>query len=266
MLLASAGFAGMGALVKHTAALGVPPTEIVAWRSGVTALCIGAWALRVGAPLRPVNAWMHLTRGLVGVTSMALYFTAIGRLPLGDAVLLTYLSPILVAAMSPWVTGERASGRTWAALLLGLVGVGLVVGPSARVDALGVAAGLAAAFFAADAYLAVRVLTRTDGPLAIVFWFSIVGTLAGTLSFLDGIAAPTPERLAFLLPIGGVGALAQWALTRAYAAGPAARVAVWSYATPVFAYVAGLLFGEVPQPVSLVGVLTVVAAGWLAST
>ncbi|MEQ1569055.1 MAG: EamA family transporter, partial [Myxococcota bacterium] len=101
MLVASAMFAGMGALVKHTAALGVPPLEIVAWRSAITGVCVGVWAWRAGVPLRPVNARMQLVRGLVGVCSMGLYFTAIARLPLGDAVLLTYLSPLLVGAMSP---------------------------------------------------------------------------------------------------------------------------------------------------------------------
>jgi len=155
----------------------------------------------------------------------------------------------------------------WGALAIGLVGVALVAAPAWRDDWVGIACGLLAAFFSADAYLAIRVLTRTDQPLTIVFWFSVVGTVAGSLSFLDGIAAPTPERVACLLAIGTLGAVAQWALTRAYAAAPAAQVAVYSYATPVLAYFAGLVaLGEVPRGSSVAGAGVVALAGWAAGS
>jgi drug/metabolite transporter (DMT)-like permease len=266
MLLASLGFAVMGALVKQAAILGVPPVEIVVWRSGITAVCIGLWAWRDGVSLRPVNPRMHLVRGLVGVGSMGFYFTAISRLPLGDAVLLTYLSPLLVAAMSPWVTGESATGRVWAALGTGLAGVALVAAPAGASDPIGVGFALLAAFFAADAYLAIRVLTRTDHPLTIVFWFSVIGTAAGSVAFLDGVAPLGWPQVAALVSIGLLGTLAQWALTRAYGSAPAAQVSVYSYATPVLAYGAGLVaLGEVPRWSSLAGAAVVVVAGMMAA-
>lgn len=265
MLLASAAFAAMGTLVRAVTDE-VPPIEVVVWRSGVTALFVGLWAARSGVSLRPINPTMHLVRGIVGVCSMISYFSAIDRLPLGDAVLITYSSPLLVGVMSAYVTGERPSRRTWGALLLGMAGLALVVGPISGEDPVGVGLALLAAFFAADAYLAIRVLTRTDHPLTIVFWFSVIGALGGTIGFVDGAAPLGGRALLELLAIGGTGTLAQWALTEAYASAPAAQVAVFSYATPVLAYLSGAaLLGEIPAWTSALGAAVVCLAGWVAA-
>ncbi len=269
MLAASLAFAGMGLLVKAVSGA-LPTGEIVAWRTTVTALVLLGAAAAQGSTglgaLRPVNVRMHLVRGAVGMASMVLYFHAIARLPLGDAVLLTYLSPMLVALLSPWTTGERPSGRVWLALLVGLPGVALVAGPTGSLDPWGVAAGLGAAFFAAEAYLSVRVLTRTDARSAIVFWFSAVGALLSTPAWLDGATLPSALQLAQLVAIGITGAVAQHLLTLAYSYAEAAEIAVYSYATPVFAYALGLLvLREVPAPGSLLGAALVVAAGAIVS-
>lgn len=261
MLVAAAGFAAMGLLVKLLAAE-VPTVELVLWRSAVSGVIVLALALRAGATLRPVNVRMHLVRGLVGVGAMICFFMAIARLPLGDAVLVTYASPLVVALLSPWTVGERPTRLTWAALLVGLTGVALVVGPTGARDPVGVACALAAALFAACAYLSVRVLTRTDGTLAIVFWFSVTSTMLASGSLLDGLQPLRPGAVLDLLGIGVLGVVSQSALTKAYAVAEAARVAVYVYATPVFAYLMSLVvLGEVPPATSVLGAAIVLVAG-----
>jgi drug/metabolite transporter (DMT)-like permease len=265
MIAASAGFALMGTLVKAVSS-SVPPTEIAMWRSAVTGVFVLLLAWQGGVSLRPHNLPMQLVRGLMGIFSMMLYFQALSRLPLGDAVLLTYLSPLLVATFSPWATGERAPPRVWRALLLGIVGVALVAGPQGEGDLLGVACGLGAAACAASSYLSIRVLTRTDSPLSIVFWFSCVGTAVSSVSMWDGHAPLGGSVLVALLAIGGLGAASQWSLTRSYATAPAAQVSVFAYSTPVFAYLLGTVaFGELPAWSSVAGAASVVLAGALAA-
>ncbi|MEQ1501900.1 MAG: DMT family transporter [Myxococcota bacterium] len=265
MLGASLGFAAMGVLVKRVSTA-IPTGEIVAWRSAVMAVVVTAAAVRSGVSLRPSNLPMLVVRGLIGTGSMWFYFHAIARLPVGDAVLLTYLSPLIVAGLAPYTVGESASPRVWGALGIGLVGVGFVVGPAWSTDHVGLLFALIAAWFAAGAYLSVKVLTRTDPPLSIVWWFSVIGTLAASGSWLDGVTRATTAQWAALGVIGLLGAVAQWCLTRAYAASPAAQVSVYAYATPVFAYGLGLFTGEVPSWTSVVGAALVVVAGWIAST
>ena len=266
MLLAALGFAAMGTAVKAVSD-DVEPVEVVFWRS-VVSLVVALFAGRqAGADLWGVNRRAHVVRGLTGVGAMICYFTAITRLPvLGDAVLLTYLSPLLVASISRSALGEVPPPRVWAALLLGLVGVAIVVGPQGRLDPVGVAAGLSAAVLAAGAYTSVRVLTRTDSSHTIVLWFSAICVAVTSLGFLDGGADLSRRTVLLLGAIGGIGTLAQYALTRAYAQAEAARVSVFAYATPVFAYLLGLaLLAEVPPVTSLVGAAVVVLAGVLAA-
>lgn len=261
MLLASVAFAAMGALVKAVSAE-VPPGQIVVWRSAVSALGVLALAWHAGARLRPVNVRMHLVRGLVGVASMLSYFTAIARLPLGDAVLVTYASPLVVALLSPWTVGERPAPRTWAALVVGFAGVALVVGPAGDDDPFGVGVAIAAAWFAACAYLSIRVLTRTDGTLAIVWWFSVLSTVVASVSFVGGPAPLGGFAAGALVAIGLLGVVAQAALTRAYAVAEAAHVSVFAYATPVFAYaLQAVVLRELPAPTSLAGAALVLGAG-----
>ena len=129
MVWASFGFAWMGLLVKQVSGV-VPTGEVVAWRTLLTALVVGAVAAARGTSLRPGNLRMQLVRALAGLASMSCYFFSLGRLPLGDAVLVTYLSPIQVALLSPWSTGEEVPPRVWGASVLGLLGVALVARPT----------------------------------------------------------------------------------------------------------------------------------------
>jgi drug/metabolite transporter (DMT)-like permease len=267
MLTAALGFATLGLLVKLASAQ-VPPGEIALWRSAATGGIVLGVAVATGrqADLRPVRFGMHGVRAAVGIASMVCYFNAIARLGLGDAVLLTYMSPLIVAALSPYTVGERPSPRIWGALGVGLLGVALVVGPAWRADAVGVAFGVAAAWLAASAYLSVRVLNRTETPLAVVWWFSALGAGMAAVSAVDGLAPLDLGLGGTLLGIGAVGAVAQGALTMAYRQADAAAVSVYAYATPVFAYLAGLVvLGEVPAVTSALGVVVVVLAGWIAA-
>lgn len=268
MLGAALGFAVLGLLVKIVA-VRVPPGEIVLWRSVATGAIVLAVAAASGrrGELRPVRFGMHVVRAVVGVGSMTCYFQAISRLDLGDAVLLTYVSPLIVAALSPYTVGEQPSARIWGALGLGLVGLALVVGPAWRGDALGVAFGVAAAWLAAGAYLSVRVLNRTETPLSVVWWFSALGAGLAGVTAADGLAPLDAASALLLLGVGAVGALAQLALTMAYRqATSAATVSVYAYATPVFAYLAGLLvLGEVPAVTSVLGAGVVGIAGLIAA-
>jgi drug/metabolite transporter (DMT)-like permease len=264
MLAAAASFAGMGVFVKTAAADDVSAGQVVFWRSVASGALVPLLAWRSGDSLRPVNTKMHVVRGLVGVGSMLCYFTAIQRLPyLGDAVLVTYLSPLLVAGIARPVLGERPAGAVWGALLLGLAGVGLVVGTSGSFERWGTLAAMSSACLAACAYVTVSVLTRTDSTPSVVFWFAVIGALTMSPTLAAGVPlAAAPD----LLAIGVLGTAGQWSLTAAYGSAEASRVSVFAYATPIFAYLFALLsLGEVPPLRSILGVLVVVVAGIIAA-
>jgi drug/metabolite transporter (DMT)-like permease len=265
MVLASSLFAVMGVLVK-TAGATVTADQIVLWRSVFSALPMLPLALRTPAILRPTAWWPLVLRSLSGTASMYCYFFAISRLPLGDAVVLSYASPLWVAVLSPWLIGEPSPRRLWLALGVGFLGVALVAGPSASGDPIGIAAALATSLLAGIAYLYVRVATRTDRNDTIVFWFGVISAAVFAPAAALRPWPVGPQIWSVLVATGVVGLFAQLAMTRGYSLGAASRMSIYNYLTPVLAYVAGMVFlGELPSAPGLAGTALVAVAGTLAS-
>ncbi len=265
MLAAALCFAAMGVCVKFVSA-DIPVGEVVFFRSLVVTLVAVALGWREGTALLGVNHRMLVTRGLVGLASMFAYFHAIAVLKLGDAVLITHLSPLFVALLSPFVLGARAPVTTWIALGIGFAGVWVVAEPGGNLPPGGVASGLASAVFAAGAYVSVKFLSRTDSTPAIVLWFSAIATVVALVTCFFWWVTPSPVQLAALAGTGVFAGIAQLLMTRAYTVAEATEVAVYAYATPVFAYSLGhVLLREPPGWRGAIGTLLLVAAGVFAS-
>ncbi|MFN7973113.1 MAG: DMT family transporter [Acidobacteriota bacterium] len=141
-----------------------------------------------------------------------------------------------------------------------------VAGPFGEVRGKGVAVALASAFLSAFAYVSVKHLARTDPPETIVVWFSAWATLIAGALALPALVVPDRRQLAWLVVTGVAAGCAQLLMTRAYAAGDAARISVYGYATPVVAYALGqIVLRERPGLLGIAGTALVVAAGILVS-
>lgn len=131
MLAASFMFALMGALGKAASAT-LPPMEVAFLRS------FGSWVILAGAvaggafTVRVRNLPAMILRCLAGAASMAGYFWTLAQLPLADATLLTYTSPIFTALAAWWILRERPSWVTWAGLLLALAGTAVLIRPESH--------------------------------------------------------------------------------------------------------------------------------------
>jgi drug/metabolite transporter (DMT)-like permease len=113
---------------------------------------------------------------LLGVAGLAFvqwfYFLAIERLPIGIALLIQYLAPLLVALYVRFVVGERVRRRIWLALALALTGLALVIQlwDGLVLDTVGVAASFAAAVsYAVYVLLAEREVGRRH-VLSVALW------------------------------------------------------------------------------------------------
>lgn len=272
MLVSAAAFAVMSALVR---ALGerLPSIEIAFVRAVVT-LGLSAMAVR-RAGLAPfgtgknARAWLVL-RGLIGFVGLHCYFYAVTTLPLADATTLHFLNPLLVAALAPIALGEPLRRRDLVGVVLGLVGVVLVVRPSAlfgastdgtttaALPALGVAAALGGACAGAAAYLVVRRL-RTEDPRVVVLQFPLLGVPL-TLPIVVGIWIwPTPWEWALLAVMGVFTQVGQVKMTEGLRYERAARATAVSYAQiPISIALGVVFFGEIPTGLGLLGAACIV--------
>jgi S-adenosylmethionine uptake transporter len=177
MICASFLFATMGVCVKLASAR-YGAGEIVMYRGLVGVAGMALVARASGVSLRTRVPGMHAWRSAVGVSALALWFYAIGRLPLATAVTLNYMSSVWMALFliggAVMVGAQRVDPRLVALVLVGFGGVALVLHPTLGQDqAWPGLVGLASGMLSALAYLQVTTLGRVGEPeLRVVFYFS----------------------------------------------------------------------------------------------
>lgn len=270
MIAASALFACMGVCVKLGASL-FSSAELVFYRGAIALAGLWGFVLLRRLTLATPHWRAHLWRGLTGSISLVLYFYAISVLPLATAVTLNYTSPLFLALILTVWAGERVRASLYLALALGLCGVVMLLRPSFAAEQwLGGLAALASGAGAGMAYFNVRQLGRLGEPeWRTVFYFSLTATLVGLPWLLasPGLHALTGNGAVLVLGVGGFGALAQLAMTRAYKRGSTLVSASLAYSTVIFASLFGaLIWGEVLAWPSWLAIGLIVASGLIAST
>ncbi|OGI47290.1 MAG: hypothetical protein A2637_03985 [Candidatus Muproteobacteria bacterium RIFCSPHIGHO2_01_FULL_65_16] len=258
-------FAAMGAMIKHVSTR-LPDEMVVFFRSAMGLLALTPWIWHRGlGELKTRHLTRHITRGLAGLSAMYCFFYALARMPLAEATLLNYATPLFVPFIAFLWLGEAVSHRLWTPIGIGFVGILLILKPGLNLFTPVSLVGAASGVLAAVAVVGIRRLTRSEPVFRIVFYFSAVSATVSAVPLLWSWRTPDPELWVLLIAIGAVASLAQLLITRAYACAPAAQVGPFSYSTVVFAAVLGWLWwNEVPDVLSFLGALLVCAAGILA--
>ncbi len=141
-----------------------------------------------------------LLLGLLYVSQMFCYYSAIRYLGASSAVLLLYTDPIYLTFLAPLLLGEKNTGRTILALFLGLVGVFYVTRPEGGFEQLditgnylkGILYGLLGGLFSSGVIISVRFLRDEYNGLTQLFWQSTI-----SLFFLAPFAVKVPEAVLF---------------------------------------------------------------------
>lgn len=264
MLLAGFLFALMDAGMKWISA-GYPPFQVATLRSVSALPLVLAWIVlrgKAGTLLR-VHWGLHVLRGLLGVGMMAGFVYGLARMPLSTAYAIVFVSPLLVTALAVPLLGEKVGPRRWAAIVVGLAGVLVVLRPTG--EGVATAAGLSvllAALSYSLAAITVRKLALRDSPEAMVFWFLVLlGLMAGAVAAFDWRplqAAHWPAVAA----VGITGALGQVALTHAFRLGQASQIAPLEYAALVWVVLLDLaLWRALPDAMTWLGAAIIIASG-----
>ncbi|MEY3445607.1 MAG: hypothetical protein RIR45_362 [Pseudomonadota bacterium] len=275
MVLASFMFATMAVGIKF-ASHSFQTAELVFYRGLVSVIFMAVVVRARGASLRTPVPLMHLWRSGIGVLSLGSWFYAIAHLPLATAMTLNYMSGVWVAAFivgGALLYGQpERQGPLLGTVLLGFVGVVMTLRPTIDHDQLfaGVV-GLLSGMGAALAYMQVTALGRIGEPEErTVFYFSVGTTVVGAVGMLFADVTPWSEvraqDAAWVIPIGVLASLGQWAMTRAYRKGATLVVASMQYSGIVFAAMYSLaLFGDHISPLGWAGIAVIVFSGVLAT-
>jgi len=267
MVLSAFYFSLMSLLVKEVGTR-IPSQEVVFVRALVSMIVAYVLVRRA----RPGN-WGHrkgllVVRGLAGFAALSCFFYALIHLPLADATVIQYTNPVWTAWLGWIVLAEALSAGEAVLSVAGLLGVLLIARPTflfggdMRLDAFATMVGMAGALFSAAAYVSVRKLGRTEHPMIIVFYFTVVtvpASLPGML--ISGAVLPNPVELTFLAGVGVTAVIGQLYLTRGLQLEPAGRATAIGYVQIVFAATWGMFFfREFPDALSLLGAAMVLVS------
>lgn len=262
MIGAMALFAALGAMVKHAAA-SLSSEAVVFYRNFFGLLALAPLAWRGGLRgLKTRHFGQHLYRAVSGLAAMYCSFYAIAHLPLADALVLGYTSPLFIPLMARFTLGEAVPPGVWRALLLGFAGVALILKPGPGLIQPAALAGLASGILSAAAQVGIRKLAQVEPTLRIVFYFGLVSTVISGPAALRTWADPGPSLWLFLAAMGAVATGGQLLLTKAYRDAAPSEVGVFIYVAVVFAGLLDWIFwGRLPDPLSILGAGLICAAG-----
>ena len=179
-VLAAGGAAvlfGINATVSKLAlSSGLSSLDLVQLRSMGSAVILMLFLLLTrpaSLRVRPRELGFLVLAGIIGIGLVQwFYFVAISRLPVGIALLLEYLAPVLVVLWVRFVRRQPVRTRMWAALALAVLGLAIVarVWQGVTLDGIGLLAGLGAAAALATYYLSSERGMGIRDPLSLAAW------------------------------------------------------------------------------------------------
>lgn len=271
--LAGVGFLSLMDAFMKEAALMIGAYTATILRSAIGAAIIApVWLAR--GPAWPTRAvWkLHLTRGVVSAFMALTFFFALTRLPLAEAIALSFIAPLIALYLASVLLGEVISRAAVLASLLGFAGTLVIIGGrigQGKFDdgaALGVASLFVSALLYAYNFIVIRRQAQVAGPIEITTFHSGIGGLV--LLSVAPILWETPSSDA-LLPLLAAGALTvagSLSIAWAYARAEAQALVPTEYSGFIWAAAFGWLFFRegVTWP-TLAGTILIIAGCWLAA-
>ncbi|MGB0269820.1 MAG: DMT family transporter [Bacteroidia bacterium] len=265
MLVASLSLGLMNVSVKTISGMHV--SEIVFFRA-IVQLIIAATILWIQRE-KPFgnNPKLLIMRGFFGSMGLLCYFYSLQVMPLSNALVIHYLSPILTTLFAFLIGDEQVKKKQWLFFATSFMGVVIVNGVSAVVTWDGVLAGLGGAIFSALAYNTIRRLKGKENPNVVVLYFPLVTLPISLILPLVGFGdwrAPENNEWIWLILVGVFTQVGQFFMTRSYQEAETKLVSGISYAGIIWGTGFGLfLFNETYSWIQYLGMLLVLLGMYL---
>ncbi|PWJ16128.1 DMT family transporter [Jannaschia seohaensis] len=212
--------------------------------------------------LRPVHPWWTALRTLSAVITGLSAFYAFSVLPLAQVYAIIFASPLLITLLSIPILGEKVGLHRAGAVLVGLAGVLIVLGPTGLQLELGHLGALCAAFFGALSAVIMRKIGR-DERTVVMMLYPMMGNFVVMGCLLPFVYRPIPlpdlglwAMMAVFAFCGGI------CLIQAYRRADAVLVAPMQYSQIIWAALYGwLFFDESIQLQTAIGAAVIITSG-----
>ncbi|CAM3182496.1 EamA domain-containing protein [Sphingomonas antarctica] len=244
----------------------------ILWRQGMAAVMAGIFYFRERQPW-PGRAAMrfHLMRGCAGAVMATTWFYGLARLPMAEAIALSFIAPIIALFLARLLLGETVGRESIIASLLGLAGVAVMLvarlgdGTDRHLD------GVAAILFSAVLYAWNLILMRQQAQVAraieVAFFQNAIsgGWLLIALPFVwfalpSSVAIPHGDQWPLVVAGAALTVVSLFLLSWAYARAEAQALVPVEYTAFVWLSLWGAVFyAEAVTVTTLIGAVLIVA-------
>ena len=250
-------FACMNGIVKHL--IHIDAFQIVFFRSVSSLFFTFGFLLKNNIPLLGNNKKLLVLRGLVGVTSMALFFMSTKYLPIGTAVSLRYMAPIFAAIFAVFLLKENVKLLQWFFFAMAFAGVLILKGFDSQLDGYGLFLIFLSAIFSGLVYIVISKIGKGDHPVVIVNYFMVISTSVGGILSINNWKNPVGKEWLMLFGLGIFGYFGQVFMTKAFQIAATNQVAPLKYLEVIFTVLFGVfIFSEVYTLWSLLGMALII--------
>jgi drug/metabolite transporter (DMT)-like permease len=275
LLLAAAGFGllSVGDSFAKSMAGQWPGTAIgtVRYMAGAFGLCMLLAIKKGRAGFVMPTPFLHVARGASVALGSACFFVGLHFMPMAEATVISFTSPMITALLSALVLKEPAPKAAYVATLLAFVGVVIVVRPSFA--HLGAAAllPLCTAILMAILMILNRKVAGTAGLITMQFLISVMAvpflilfTILGHFSGVDALAVTVPDRSVIFkcIVMAFTASTAHALIFAATERASAALIAPMTYIQLMTAVSIGVVaFGDIPEEMTAFGAIFIVGSG-----
>jgi drug/metabolite transporter (DMT)-like permease len=213
-------FAGFNSSLLH---LGVryvgadlPSIEVVFLRAVFTLLMTAPFVFRPGhMAWRTNHLSLQIVRGAIGVASMWTWYYALANMPLADAGVLSFTTPIFITIGAALYFRETVGPVRASAVVLGLVGAIVVLKPGFETISLAAIAAVGSSILWAMSLLIAKDLTRFDSPITISFYQPLMIAPIAGLATIPVWVMPSTQAWLALIGMGAVAAIGNYCYVQA---------------------------------------------------
>lgn len=248
MMISALGVVAMNVSIRQIAD-DIHPFVIAFFRHTIGVCLLVPMFVRPGSnPFRTGNFPLQGLRALLNVIAMLAYFLALTMEPLAKVVALTFTAPLIATIGAVLLLGEKVTRARYFALALGLGGALIILRPWAVEISTGSLLLILSSATWGVALVVIKVLSRTDSPITIALYASLLQLPVCLIAALFYWQWPTPFQLLVMVFIAIFGSTTQIALAQAFREADATVVLPADFTKLVFAGLAGwLFFSELPE-------------------